>query len=149
MASFIDRLAFWRRTSTPEPAMPEAKSPKPREELPSVEPIGFGQEIDPMDKTSRKDVATVVHASIQAAQNRSRAARYTDFKTMDASDIGAMLTAVVDAALTGDDVGTSRGFRVESDDKRAHELLNRAKNQADLDQLAEEALYDILKYGDA
>ncbi len=148
MASIFD---WWNRiqgAESPTPAIAEAKSPAPKEELPFVEPIGFGNEINPMDKKDRKDGASVVQAAIQAAQNSSRTARYTDFLAMDASDIGAMLDAVVDAALTFEDVSTGRGFKVESDDKGVDELLNRAKRQADLEQLSEEILRDFLKWGD-
>lgn len=127
----------------------EAGSPKAAADAyPEVEPIGYGNEVSPLDKKDRKDPVAVVQAALLAAQNKTRAARYADFKAMDASDIAAMLDAVVDAVLTFEDVSTGRGFKVESDDKSIDELLNRAKKQADLEQFAEEMLRDILKWGD-
>lgn len=143
MASFFDRLFFWRRP------VDEAKSPVPRDGLPTVEPIGFGNELQPLDKSDRKNPAAVVSAALRTAQERNRAARYRDFDAMDNSDIAAMLDAVVDAVLTFEDVSTGRGFKIESDDTKVQELLNRAVKQADLQQLAEEVLRDMLKYGDA
>ncbi len=150
MASIFSR-EFWRNLFVPQaPAATEAGSPPPsKEELPFVEPIGFGTEVEPMDKKDRKDPMAVLQASIRTAQERSRAARYTDFDAMDISDIAAMLDGVVDAALTFEDVSSGRGFQVESDDKAVHEMLNRAKLRADLEQLVEEVLRDMLKYGDA
>jgi hypothetical protein len=139
----------WRRSQAAEVAgAVEAKSPVPRDELNFVEPIGFGGEVVPMDKKDRKDPAAIVSASMRAAQETSRAARYADFDLMDNGDLGAMLDAVVDAVLTFEDVSTGRGFKVESDDATVQELLDRAKRQADLEQLAEEILRDMLKYGD-
>lgn len=135
---------FWKR---PQP-VDEAKSPTPKEELPVVEPIGYGSEVEPMDKGDRKNPTAVINAALRTAQERGRAARYADFDRMDSGDIAAMLDAVVDAALTFEDVSTGRGFKVESEDKAVEELLNRAKKQADLEQLAEEVMRDILKYGD-
>lgn len=131
------------------PWVREAKNPTPKEELPLVEPIGYGSEVEPLDKADRKNPATVVSAALRTAQERNRAARYADFNLMDTGDLAAMLDAVVDAALTFEDVSTGRGFKVESEDAAIEELLNRAKRQADLEQLAEEVLRDMLKYGDA
>ena len=143
MASIFD----WLR---PRPAEVEAKSPPPAKDAPvSVEPIGFGGEVNPMDKADRKSPTAVISAAIRSAQAAGRVARYADFDSMDNSDIAAMLDAVVDAALTFEDVSTGRGFKVESDDAKVQELLNRAKKMADLEQLAEEILRDGLKYGDA
>ena len=140
-------MALWDRFFIRTTAA-EAKSPIPRETLPDIEPIGFGGEIEPLDKRERKDPAAVVSASLRAAQERNRAARYRDFDSMDTDDIGAMLDSVVDAVLTFEDVTTGRGFKVESDDPKIQELFDRAKKQADLEQLVEEILRDMLKYGD-
>lgn len=131
------------------PWVREAKNPTPKEELPVVEPIGFGGQVEPMDKADRKNPAAVVSAALRTAQERNRTARYADFNLMDTGDIAAMLDAVVDAVLTFEDVSTGRGFKVESDDPAVEELLVRAKRQADLEQLSEEVLRDILKFGDA
>jgi hypothetical protein len=131
-----------------QPRVLEAKSPTPKEELQAVEPLGYGNEVDPLDKADRKNPTAVINAALRTAQERGRTARYTDFVAMDAGDIAAMLDAVVDAALTFEDVSTGRGFKVESSDKGVDELLNRAKKQADLEQLVEEVARDILKYGD-
>lgn len=130
-------------------AVTEAASPKPREELKAVEPIGYPTELNPQDKADRKNPTAAIQASLQAAQERTRAARYADFAAMDTSDIAALIDAVVDAALTFEDVSTGRGFKVEADDLRTQELLNAAAERADLRQLAEEVLRDMLKNGDA
>ena len=144
MASVFDAALDWLGLQRKPVEAQEAQSPTPKEELPYVEPIGYGNELNPMDKKDRKDPASVVQAAIQAAQNRTRAARYADFAAMDASDIAAMLDALVDAVLTFEDVSTGRGFKVESDDKGIDELLIRER----LVQKAPGALFERGNGGD-
>lgn len=146
MASFSESWAGWWRSLT---RTSEAKSPPPKEEQPFIEPIGYGLEINPLDKKDRKNPSAVVAAALQIAQEKNRAARYRDFDLMDTADLAAMLDAVVDSVLTFEDVSTGRGFKVESDDQGVQELLDLAVKMADLTQLAEEVLRDLLKYGDA
>jgi hypothetical protein len=59
-----------------------------------------------------------------------------------------MLDAVVDAILTFEDVATGRGFKIEADDPNTETLLRTAQTTANLSGVAEEALRDMLKYGD-
>lgn len=127
----------------------EAGSPlPPKEDAKQVDSIGYGTEIDPLSAADRKDAATVVSAALRTAQESGRAARYADFAIMDIGDVAAMLDSVVDAVLTFEDVGSGRGFKVEADDGSVQTLLDEAIRRADLQQLAEEIMRDILKFGD-
>lgn len=141
MALFDDWFGRRRRV--------EAGSPKPKEEVPFVEPIGYGNEVEPLGKADRSNPNALISAALRTAQERNRQARYRDFNAMDTGDVAAMLDAVVDAALTFEDVSTGRGFKVEVDDPAVQELFDAAIRDADLQQLAEEILRDGLKYGDA
>lgn len=138
-----------RSYAAPTDDVTEAHSPTPREELAFIEPIGYGNEVEPLDKKDRKNPAAIISASLRVAQQRGRDARYRDFDAMDTSDIAAMLDATVDAVLTFEDITTGRGFKTESDNPKVQELLTAATKNADLTQLAEEVLRDMLKYGDA
>lgn len=138
-------MAFW---SSWLKRLIEAGSPKPKEEIPFVEPVGYVAEIEPMGKADRSSPTALISAALRTAQERNRQARYRDFNLMDVGDIAAMLDAVVDASLTFEDVSTARGFKVEADDPSVQELFDTAIRDADLQQVAEEILRDGLKYGD-
>lgn len=135
---------FWR-----SPLNETGSPPRPSDAPPSVEPAGYGLEVEPMAKADRKNAPALIAAALRTAQESSRQARYTDFDAMDTGDISAMLDAVVDAALTFEDVSTGRGFKVEADDPAVQEILDLAVRAAELQSLAEEIMRDGLKYGDA
>lgn len=144
---FFDWL-FGRQVAE-QTAPPPKKDPEvPNLDTPQSEPVGFGGETLPLAQADRKNPAAVISAALRTAQERGRQARYADFEAMDNSDTALMLDAVVDAVLTFDDVTTGRGFKLEADDKATEELIRLAAKTADLPQLAEEALRDMLKYGD-
>jgi hypothetical protein len=129
--------------------MTEANSPKPELPETKTDATGYGNQIDPLSQSDRKDVAAVVQAAQQTLQARGRAARYTVFDEMDVEDVAAMLDAVVDAAVTFEDVSTGRGFKVEADDATIQTLLDEAVKRARLKPLVDEIARDVLKYGDA
>lgn len=132
------------QTAKPPPKDPTIPDPYNNQAL----SVGYGTQADPMAQSDRANAMAVIQASLRTAQERSRQTRYTDFETMDVGDIAKMLDAVVDAVLTFDDVTTGRGFKMECDDTGAEQVLTLAITAADLNQLAEEALRDMLKYGD-
>lgn len=139
---FLDWL-FGPREAT------EAAAPPPRKPAPDIDAIGFNGEIDPLAKSDRKNPAVVVAASLRSAQERNRKTRYDQFDAMDSGDIAAMLDAVVGAALTFDDVGSGRGFKVECDNASAAKVLKEALEATRLADVVEEVARDMLKYGDA
>lgn len=127
----------------------EAGAPKPKEELPAVPPIGYGSDVEPMQAQQRSDTLAVIAAAFISPQQGQRTARYADFNRMDSGDIAAMLDSVVNGALTFEDVAEGRGFKIESDLPKIQALLNAAKEAGRLTETADEALRDMLKYGDA
>lgn len=147
MASLFDWLG-WGRAAEQVAPPPKPEPNTPKLDTPQSDPVGYGTQVDPMAQADRKNAMAVIQAALRTSQERGRAARYADFDRMDVGDVAAMLDFVVDAALTFDDVTTGRGFKMECDDQGAEQLLSAAIKQADLRQLAEEALRDMLKYGD-
>lgn len=116
---------------------------------PTADPVGTVGELEPLAQSDRKNPAAVVSAVLRTAQERGRAARYRDFELMDTGDIAAMIDAVVDSALTFEDVSTGRGFKIESDNPTVEQILQTAVRVGDLQQLADEVCREMVKYGDA
>ncbi len=139
-------LDFLRRRPIAEKTAPKpAVDPKDSK---AADPVGFSILTQPLAQADRGNAVSVIQASLQTAQERTRAARYADFEAMDTGDTARMLDAVVDAILTFEDVTTGRGFKIEADDTNTEELLRLAQTTADLSGVAEEALRDMLKFGD-
>lgn len=144
MGIFDDISRAWKAFT----GVNEIESPEPKNVLPFVEPIGFGLDVEPMSAKDRKDPSAVVQNALRAAQETTRAARYTDFDAMDSGDVGQMLDATVDSTVVFEDDPEIRVFKLEADDPNIKDLLEAATKAANIREVAEEILRDGYKYGD-